>query len=69
MVKVALKEKELEKKFGETFLQWYPKIKDEKLVKKTKQKNECNIFFPDLFNVPYDEIAWSDFFSLMTEIH
>ena len=57
---------DLEKRFGETFLQWYPKLKDEKLIKKAKQVNECNYFFPDLFQVPYDEIAWSEFSSFMS---
>jgi len=66
IAKISLKERVLENKFGETFLQWYPKLKEEKLAKKTKQINECNFFFPELFEVQYDERTWNDFSSFMS---
>ena len=46
--KIAEKEKHLERKYSETFSLWYPKLKDEKLLKKTNKSGECGDFFPNL---------------------
>ena len=59
------KEKELEKKYGETFSIWYPKLKDEKLLKKTNKSGECSNFFPDLYEISYDANVWNDFEKFM----
>jgi len=59
------KEKELEKKFGETFSLWYPKLKDEKLLKKVNKSGDCSNYFPDLSEISYDENAWNDFQKFM----
>ncbi|OSZ81148.1 hypothetical protein CAP36_07910 [Chitinophagaceae bacterium IBVUCB2] len=52
---------EFQKKFGETFSLWYPKFKDEKLLRKLNISDECINFFPGLFEVTFDQIIWNDF--------
>ena len=63
--RVAEKEKQLERKYGETFSLWYPKLKDEKLLKKTNKSGECGDFFPNLTEISFDENIWNDFESFM----
>lgn len=63
--KITSKERTLEGRFGETFRQWYPKLKDEKLYRKTKITSECSEFFPDLFEITFDERSWNDFSDFM----
>lgn len=62
---ITEKEKELEKKYGETFSIWYPKLKDEKLLMKTNKSGECSNFFPDLSEISFDENVWNDFEKFM----
>lgn len=62
---ITNKETELEKKFGETFSLWYPKLKDEKLLKKVNKSGECSNFFPDLNEISYDVNVWNDFEKFM----
>lgn len=62
---ITAKEKELEKKYGETFSMWYPKLKDEKLLKKTNKSGECSNFFPDLSEISFDVNVWNDFEKFM----
>ena len=62
---ITSKETELTKKFGETFSLWYPKLKDEKLLKKVNKSGECSSFFPDLNEVSYDANVWNDFENFM----
>lgn len=62
---ITSKETELTKKFGETFSLWYPKLKDEKLLKKVNKSGECSSFFPDLNEVSYDANVWNDFEKFM----
>jgi len=59
------KEKEIENKFGETFSLWYPKLKDEKLLKKVNKSGDCSNYFPDLSEISYDENTWNDFQKFM----
>ncbi len=59
------KEKELEKKYRETFSIWYPKLKDEKLLKKTNKSGECGNFFPDMNEISFDKNVWNDFEKFM----
>jgi hypothetical protein len=61
-----MKEKELLKKFGKTFQEWYPKIKNEKLAGKFSQVSDCNVFFPHQVEINYDESTWNDFSKFMT---
>jgi hypothetical protein len=63
---ITLKEKELEKKFGSTFISWYPKLKDEKLLQKTSRIGNCSGFYSDLFEISYDKDAWIEFEKFMT---
>ncbi|MFN8366733.1 MAG: hypothetical protein U0Y96_05765 [Candidatus Kapaibacterium sp.] len=58
---ITLKEKEIEKKFGNTFTSWYPKLKDEKLLQKTSRTGNCSDFYSDLYEISYDKEAWSEF--------
>lgn len=62
---ITSKETELAKKFGETFSLWYPKLKDDKLLKKVNKSGECSSFFPDLNEVSYDATVWNDFEKFM----
>lgn len=62
---ITNKETELEKKFGEIFSLWYPKLKDEKLLKKTNKSGVCSSFFPDLNEISYDANVWNDFEKFM----
>lgn len=62
---ITLKEKELEKKFGNTFTSWYPKLKDEKLLKKTSRIGNCSDFYSDLYEISYDKVAWNEFEKFM----
>lgn len=62
---ITLKEKELEKKFGNTFTSWYPKLKDEKLLQKTIRIGNCSDFYSDLYEISYDKDAWSEFEKFM----
>lgn len=62
---ITLKEKELEKKFGNTFTIWYPKLKDEKLLQKTSRIGNCSNFYSDLYEISYDKDAWGEFEKFM----
>lgn len=62
---ITLKEKELEKKFGNTFTSWYPKLKDEKLLQKTSRIGNCSDFYSDLYEISYEKDAWSEFEKFM----
>lgn len=62
---ITLKEKELEKKFGNTFTSWYPKLKDEKVLKKTSRIGNCSDFYSDLYEISYDKVAWNEFEKFM----
>lgn len=62
---IAAKEKQLEKKYGETFLFWYPKFKEEKLLLKTNRSGDCSNFFPDLSEISYNQSVWDDFENFM----
>lgn len=61
------KERELEKKFGETFSIWYPKFKDEKIIKKSSNGGICSNYFPILSELFYDSNVWNDFEKFMTD--
>jgi len=58
---ITLKEIELEEKFGNTFTSWYPRLKDEKLLQKTSRIGNCSDFYSDLYEISYDNEAWSEF--------
>jgi hypothetical protein len=62
---ITSKETELAKKYGETFSLWYPKLKDEKLLKKVNKSGECSSFFPDLNEISFDANIWNDFEKFM----
>lgn len=62
---ITLKEKELEKKFGNTFTSWYPKLKNEKLLQKTSRIGNCSDFYSDLYEISYERDAWSEFEKFM----
>lgn len=62
---IAAKEWELEKKYGETFSMWYPKLKDNKMLLKTNKVGDCSNFFPDLSEISFNENAWYDFEKFM----
>jgi hypothetical protein len=63
---ITLKEKELEKRFGSTFTSWYPKLKDEKLLQKTSRIENCSDFYSELYEISYENDAWSEFEKFMT---
>lgn len=63
---ITLKEKELEKKFGNTFTSWYPKLKDEKLLQRTSRIGNCSDFYSDLYEISYEKDAWTEFEKFMT---
>lgn len=60
------KEYELEKKFGSTFTFWYPKLEDKGLVQKTDKIEGCIDFYPDLYEISFNEKAWKEFENFMT---
>lgn len=60
-IKADRKEKELEKKYGQTFLLWYPRLKDNKLLTKNTYSLDCGSFFSDLYKISYNESAWKEF--------
>jgi hypothetical protein len=62
---IKAKENELEKRYGKTYLLWFSKFKDEKLLKKTNKIDECSNYFPDLYEVFYDANVWKDFEKFM----
>ncbi|MBK6730609.1 MAG: hypothetical protein IPG60_06440 [Bacteroidetes bacterium] len=62
---ITAKENELEKKFGETYSIWFPKLKDEKLLKKTNKSGYCSNYFSDLNEISYDSNVWNDFEKFM----
>lgn len=51
----------LEKKYGETFTEWYSKLKKDKLLKQRSVTLDCGAGFDSLFQISYDEDAWKDF--------
>lgn len=63
---ITLKEKELDNKFGSTFTSWYSKLKDEKLLQKTSIIGNCSDFYSDLYEISYDEVAWTEFEKFLT---
>jgi hypothetical protein len=58
---ITAKVNELENKYGETFSIWFPRLKEEKLLKKLNQSGDCSYFFPDLSLISFDENIWNDF--------
>jgi hypothetical protein len=64
---IIIKEKELQRKFGEKFTLWYPKFKDDKLNKKINESENCKTFFPELFQISYNQSAWNDFEQFLIE--
>lgn len=62
---ITAKEKEYEKKYGETFSLWYPKLKDEKILLKTNKSGDCSNYFPDLSEISFNENVWNDFEKFM----
>lgn len=65
-IQIDKREKELERKFGNTFTTWYPKLKDEKLLQKTNELDNCSNFFTDLSKISFDETIWKEFEKFMT---
>jgi hypothetical protein len=63
---IIIREKELQRKFGETFTLWYPKLKDKILNKKIDKSADCNTFYTGLFQISYDQTAWNDFENFMS---
>lgn len=64
-VLIENKEKELESKYGNTFTTWYLKLKDEKLLQTTNKNEDCTGFYPDLYEITFNAIAWKDFEEFM----
>jgi len=64
---IANKERTLEKAYGTTFLLWYPKLKDEKILKKDTLFGGCLRFFPKMSKVVYDENIWNEFEKFMND--
>ena len=62
---ITSKETELAKKYSVTFSLWYPKLKEEKLLKKVNKSGECSNFFPDLSEISFDANTWNDFEKFM----
>jgi hypothetical protein len=62
---IATNEKQLEKQYGETFLFWYPKFKDEKLLLKTNKSGDCSNYFPELSEISFNQNVWNDFEKFM----
>jgi len=60
------KENELVKKFGSIFNSWYPKLKDKGLVQKTDNLESCLEFYPDIFEISFNEKAWKEFETFLT---
>ncbi|MEI6265919.1 MAG: hypothetical protein WCP74_12535 [Sphingobacteriia bacterium] len=58
---IVIKETEFKNKFGESFSLWYPKLKEEKLLKKTNKSGDCSGFFPNLNEISFDANVWQDF--------
>lgn len=52
---------ELQIEYGETFSLWYSTLKNEKLLKQTNKAGDCNLYFPNMNEIIYDENIWSDF--------
>jgi len=64
-IQINKKEKELEKKFGNTFTTWYPKLKDDKLLQKTNKNDNCTVFYSDMNLISYNESIWKEFEKFM----
>jgi hypothetical protein len=62
---IELKENQLENRFGSTFTSWYPKLKDEKLLKKTNRNENCSDFYSDLIEISFEEGDWLEFEEFM----
>jgi hypothetical protein len=62
---ISHKEAELKKKYPEAFSAWYSKLKDDKILKKKSMTGDCNSYFPDVFEIYFDNNAWSDFEKFM----
>jgi hypothetical protein len=63
---ITLKEKDFEKKFGSTFVQWYPIIRDKMLLQKAIGMGNCSDFYSDLFEISYEKDAWIEFENFLT---
>jgi len=63
---ITEKEKELENKFKEIFSVWYPKFRDEKLIRKIKKSDAGSYYFPDIYELSYDRNAWIEFEKFLT---
>jgi hypothetical protein len=60
------KESDLEKEFGSIFTSWYPKLIDKVLVQTPVKLEGCLDFYPDLYEISFNEKAWKEFETFMT---
>jgi len=58
---IVKKEAEFRQRYKATFDLWYPKIKDDKLVKRIGLPVDCKNFFPDVQEIKYDPALWNEF--------
>jgi len=62
---ISIKEKEYGKKYGQTFSIWYPKLKNDKLLKKVNISGDCIGYFPNIEAFSLNSNAWNDFEKFM----
>jgi flagellar basal body-associated protein FliL len=62
---IESKEKNLKNRFGETFSLWYPKLKEQLVIKTVINVNDCDKYFTDFSSITYDNKTWDDFEKFM----
>ena len=63
---IESKEKNLKNRFGETFTLWYPKLKEQLVIRTGINTNDCDNYFTDFSSVNYDNKTWNDFEKFMS---
>lgn len=58
---IRKKEMDFQNRFGSDFELWYPKFKEDKLIRKEVADSGCLFFNPDLFKLIVNDESWNEF--------
>ncbi len=64
---ITLKEQEMQMKFGNTFVVWYSKLRDEKIVQTKDRIGGCSSFYSELYEISYNINAWNEFETFLSQ--
>ena len=58
---IRKKEMDFQKRFGSDFELWYPKFKEDKLIRKEVTDSDCLFFNPEIYELIVNDESWKEF--------